>query len=182
MTGMKAVVDRLSRWINRRSVLTASAAGLAVAATAGKAEASPLDVAKAIILAWRNLDVEGVLKHVSDDIVWYSHTGAKPPFIGKAAMREFVTALGAGIKNNRWRVFSTAVAGDTVYCEGVDDFQLLDGKQITVPYLGMMKVKNGLVVEWRDYFDNGLVERMKRGEVDFKTDPIAPLINRKALF
>lgn len=168
---------------DRRTAL-AAAAGLATAAVTTQAQAatSGLDVVKAIIAAWRKLDVEGVLKHVAEDIVWYSHVGAKPPIKGKAEMRTFITALGAGITDNEWRVFNYAVSGDNVYCEGVDDFKLKDGKQITVPYLGIMTVKNGLVTEWRDYFDGGLVDRMKKGEVDFKTDPIAPLITRKAVF
>ena len=182
MSGKNTAVSRLGQWLNRRAILASSVFGITAVSLARNAEAKNIDIVKDIILAWRKLDVEGVLRHVDDNIAWYSHVGGKPPFIGKAAMREFITALGKGITDNKWRVFNYAASGDNVYCEGVDDFKLLDGKQISVPYLGIMTVRNGLVVEWRDYFDGGIVDRMKRGEVDFKSDPIAPLTARKALF
>lgn len=169
---------------DRRTVLASAAAGIAVAAAATSAEAANIDVVKAIILAWRKLDVDGVMKHVDESIVWYPHVGGKPPLAGKEAMRAFISKMREGIAENTWRVFKYAASGDDVFCEGVDDFKLKDGKQVTVPYLGLMTVKKGLVTEWRDYFDGGMTDRIKRGELDYATDPIAlsPLITRKALF
>lgn len=140
------------------------------------------EIVKDIILTWRKLDVEGVMKYISEDIVWYVHAGGRDPLVGKAAVREFVTTLGKSITDNKWRVFKMVTDGDDVYCEGVDDFKMLDGKQVTVPYLGIITVKNGLVTEWRDYFDGGMVDRMKKGEFNFATDKAAPLMNRPALF
>jgi limonene-1,2-epoxide hydrolase len=122
------------------------------------------------------------MKYISDDTVWYSHVGGKPPFKGRAAVREFITALGKGITENKWRLFKMVSSGDDVFCEGVDEFKLTDGKKIAVPYLGIMTVRAGLVVEWRDYFDGAMVDKMKKGEFDFKSDPIIPLVERKALF
>lgn len=181
-------IPRGLRWLNglmnRRNAIAAGAATLSFSMI-GSSEAKTMtntDIAKSIILAWRGLDVEKVLSYVSDDIVWHSHAGGKPPLIGKKAMREFITALGAGIAVNNWRVFAMTEAGDTVYAEGVDDFTLKNGKQIVAPYLGMMKMKNGLVVEWRDYFEGALVEKMKKGEFDFANDPAAKLWDRPALF
>ena len=171
--------------LSRRTLLAAGLAGLTAGSLIQPVEAKAMsssDVVKSIILAWRKLDVEAVLALVDDNIVWYSHAGGKAPFKGKEAMRKFIVALGSGIKENRWRVFAMAEQGDTVYCEGVDDFTLTDGKLIIVPYLGMMKVRNGLVVEWRDYFDGGLLAKMNKGEFDFANDPAVPLWNRPALF
>ncbi len=171
--------------INRREILATGTATLAAVAISTSTQAKTMkssEVAKNIILAWRKLDVEKVMSYVADDIVWYTHAGGKPPLVGKTAVREFVTTLGKGIKDNEWRVFAMTEHGDTVYCEGVDDFKLLDGKQITVPYLGMMKVRDGLVTEWRDYFDSAIVDKMKKGEFDFAKDPSAALWKRPALF
>ncbi|MDX2142086.1 MAG: nuclear transport factor 2 family protein [Rhodospirillaceae bacterium] len=178
-------VTRIGAWFNRRAALLAALTGAAAMSSPGTAlakDAESIDVVKKIILAWRKLDVEGVLSHVSEDIVWYSHVGGKAPFRGKPAMREFITALGKGITDNKWRVFHMAVKDDTVYCEGVDDFKTTDGKHIVVPYLGLMKVRRGVVTEWRDYFDGGLADRMKKGEFDFANDPVVPLLDRPALF
>jgi limonene-1,2-epoxide hydrolase len=185
MTTVSDAAQRLSNWLDRRKILSVGLAGLATLANAQTSEAKSMksiDVVKNIILAWRKLDVEGVMKYISDDTVWYSHVGGKPPFKGRAAIREFITALGKGITDNNWRVFKMVSSGEDVFCEGVDDFKLADGKKIAVPYLGIMTVRNGIVIEWRDYFDGAMVDKMKRGEFDFNADPIAPLIERKALF
>ena len=72
-----------------------------------------------------------------------------------------------------------ALVDDNIVCYS---HALTDGKLIVVPYLGMMKVRNGLVVEWRDYFDGGLLAKMNKGEFDFANDPAVPLWNRPALF
>lgn len=184
-SGFSGAAYRIGTWLNRRSVLASGVAGLAAAAAVPPAhakESGNIEIVKNIILAWRNLDVEAVLKYVADDIVWYAHVGGRDPIKGKAAMRAFITTLGAGISENTWRVFNMTASGDNVYCEGVDDFKLKDGTQVTVPYLGIIVLKNGLAVEWRDYFDGGMVDRMKKGEFDFANDGAAPLMNRLALF
>ena len=182
MAGVVTAVNRLGKWFNRRTLLGTGVAGLAAVSVAKAAEAKSIDVVKAIILAWRGLDVEGVMKYLADDIVWYSHVGGAAPLVGKAACRAFVVALGKRITDNKWRVFNMAANGNSVFCEGVDDFTATDGKQITVPYMGIMTVRNGLVVAWRDYFDGAMVDRMKRGEFDFAKDPSGPLMTRKPLF
>lgn len=185
MTTFNDATHHFGKWPNRRGLLASGVAGLTALSITQTAEAKGMksfNVVKNIILAWRKLDVEGVMQYISEDILWYSHVGGKPPMKGKAAFQEFITALGKGISDNNWRVFKMTADGDDVYCEGVDDFKLLDGKRITVPYLGVMTVRNGLVVEWRDYFDGAMVDKMKKGEFDFANDPAVALMNRKALF
>lgn len=185
MKRLSDATQRLNKWLTRRKVMATSLAGLSTLAITHTAEAknmTSIDVVKNIILAWRKLDVEGVMKYISEDTAWYSHVGGKPPFKGRTAIREFITALGKGITNNEWRIFKMGSSGNDVFCEGVDEFKLADGKKIAVPYMGIMTVRNDIVVEWRDYFDGAMVDKMKRGEFDFTADPITPLIERKALF
>src|SRR5215212_8808479 len=81
--------------MNRRRFLqTIAAASLATVATGAAAASTrkPSTRAKyeqlvALISAWRKKDVDAVLGHVTDDIVWFSHVGS-PPIVGKEAMRQ----------------------------------------------------------------------------------------------
>ena len=41
---------------------------------------------------------------------------------------------------------------DTVFVERHDQF-LVDGKWIKIPILGYLKVKNGKIILWKDYWD-----------------------------
>ena len=51
-------------------------------------------------------------------------------------------------------MLSIAAVGDTVLMERIDYLQGADGKTLlTIPLMGVMKVKDGRVYEWRDYFD-----------------------------
>jgi limonene-1,2-epoxide hydrolase len=116
-----------------------------------------------VILAWRRKDLDAMLQHIDDDIAWHSHVGS-PPLQGKPAMREFATRLTAQMQEIRWRLFEAARDGDTLHVEGVDDFVSNDGRRVVVPYAGVMRFRDGRIVEWRDYFDRALFERLKAGE------------------
>ncbi len=80
--------------MDRRLFMQASAAvpllagGAAVAATAAP---DYFAITQKMITAWRGKDLEGMLVHIDDDIVWHSHVGS-PPIVGKAAMREFASS------------------------------------------------------------------------------------------
>lgn len=166
----------------RRFVQTAAAAPLAVAAAGAVAASGKPDylaVAQAIITAWRSGDLEGMLAHIDDDIVWHSHVGS-PPFVGKPAMREFATRLMGAMHDVRWRVFDAAQHGDRLYLEGVDDFVNAEGRRVVLPYLGVLVFRGMKVSEWRDYFDRALFDRLKAGEP--LPDYLVPLTERPALF
>lgn len=168
--------------MNRRRFVKAAAAAPLVA-TAG-ASARPrkpdyLAVAKAIITSWRAGDLEGMLAHIDDDIVWHSHVGS-PPLVGKAAMKAFAGKLSAAMKDVRWRVFDAAQHHDRLYLEGVDDFVSPEGRRVVLPYLGVLVFRDMKVSEWRDYFDRALFDRLKAGEP--LPDYLRALVDRPALF
>ena len=51
-------------------------------------------------------------------------------------------------------MLSIAAIGDTVLMERIDYLKGADGKTLlTIPLMGVMKIKDGRVYEWRDYFD-----------------------------
>ena len=44
--------------------------------------AKHIDTLRAVINAWRRLDIDGVLSHVHDDLIWNNTGGLNPPLIG----------------------------------------------------------------------------------------------------
>ncbi len=51
-------------------------------------------------------------------------------------------------------LLSIAAAGEAVLTERVDHLKGADGKTLlSIPLMGIMKIRNGQVYEWRDYFD-----------------------------
>jgi limonene-1,2-epoxide hydrolase len=53
--------------------------------------------------------------------------------------------------------------GSTVLTERVDEVTA-NGIMAPVPVMGTFEVKDGRIVEWRDYFDMGLVGKLLSGE------------------
>jgi limonene-1,2-epoxide hydrolase len=169
--------------MDRRRFLEVSTAtaGLLAGASLAKAEpvSEPLQVLREVILAWRRKDLDAMLQYIDDDIVWHSHVGS-PPLLGKAAMREFATKLTTTMKEIHWRVFGAARDGDRLHVEGVDDYVAPDGRRVVIPYAGVIKVRDGRIVEWRDYFDRALFDRLKAGEP--LPEHLEAVVNRPALF
>ncbi|MNL80422.1 Epoxide hydrolase EphG [compost metagenome] len=58
-----------------------------------------------------------------------------------------------------WKTVAIAAAGEVVLTERVDDFITEDGGRISIPLMGSFRVRNGEIVEWRDYFDLGDLTR-----------------------
>jgi len=168
--------------MDRRLFMQASAAVPILAAGGAVAASATPDyfaITQKMITAWRGKDLEGMLGHIDDDIVWHSHVGS-PPIVGKAAMREFAAKLTAQMNDIKWRIFETATNGNRVFLEGVDDFVTNEGRRVVLPYAGVLAFKGERISEWRDYFDRALFDRLKAGEP--MPDYLQALADRPALF
>lgn len=153
--------------LDRRTLVAAAGALVATPALA-KETAMPrlYPVLEAIIAAWKQQDVEGVLAQVTDDIVWRNSSGYAPAIRGKAAMRAALQTMKAAIApgSNRWRIFDYAESPDRLFMEGVDEFQLTTGQHVAIPYAGSLQFRGRLVSEWREYFDGRISADMKAGK------------------
>ena len=155
----------------RQFVQGSSVAALAASTTASAASTrrsrkggASLEAVTALIADWKRKDIDAVMARITDDVVWYSHVGT-PAIRGKAAMRAFLTTMAAGITDIRWRIHHHAINGNQIFMEGVDDIVMVkDQRRVAIPYLGIMVFRDGLISEWRDYFDRGLFDRLKAGE------------------
>ena len=139
-----------------------------------------LDIFLKVIDIWSTTqDIDGVLDHLSDDIVWHYSAVTKPPKVGKAGAREFLEAFAGHVRNPRWRIFDYAERGNTLFVEGVDDFDTPDGKRIITPYMGVYEFDGDLICGWRDYFDRGVADAGAKGEA--LPDFAVALIDRSAI-
>lgn len=173
---MKAITMSL----DRRAIITAAAAAGALTAVPTLAKERPMPrlypVLQAIIAAWHKQDVEGVLVHVTDDIVWRNTSGFAPAIHGKAAMRTALQGMAPVIKTNNWRIFDYAESQDRLFMEGVDEFWLKTGEHVAIPYAGSLEFRGLLVHEWREYFDGRISAAMKAGAP--MTEEIQTMISR----
>ena len=168
--------------LDRRTLITAATAAGALAATPAFALAKETHMPRlypvldAIITAWHRQDVEGVLVHVTDDIVWRNSSGYAPAIRGKAAMRTVLETMAKVIKTNHWRIFDHAESHDRLFMEGVDEFWLTTGEHVAIPYAGSLEFRGLLVHEWREYFDGRISAAMKAGAP--LTDELKEMISR----
>lgn len=165
--------------LDRRAVVTAAAAGALVASSARSKEISMprlYPTLEAIIAAWRKQDIEGVLVHVTDDIVWRNTSGFAPAIRGKAAMRTALQGMAPVIATNNWRIFDYAESRDRLFMEGVDEFWLTTGQHVAIPYAGVLEFRGPLVHEWREYYDGRISAAMKAGAP--VTDEVKAMIAR----
>jgi limonene-1,2-epoxide hydrolase len=151
--------------MNRRqwvlaSVVAGAASGVAAA---GERRSRELRVALELINAFIVGDIDGVMNRLTPDIHWHSHVGS-PPIRGRDAMRKVIESLKTQMLDTRWRIVHHAQSGNRLLVEAVDEFRTPSGVNVALPYMGIFVFRNGLISEWRDYFDRALYDRLKSGE------------------
>jgi limonene-1,2-epoxide hydrolase len=166
--------------LDRRALMTAAVAAGALAASPALSKEPSMSrlypVLQAIIAAWHKQDVEGVLVHVTNDIIWRNSSGFAPAIRGKAAMRTALQGMAPVIQTNNWRIFDYAESQDRLFMEGVDEFWLKTGEHVAIPYAGSLQFRGPLVCEWREYFDGRISAAMKAGAP--MTDEVKEMISR----
>lgn len=138
------------------------------------------DILRQVIEAWQAKDIDAVLAHMSDDIVWHYAAPGLPPVRGKAAARKLLTNFQADMHGIEWRIFAHAETADRLFIEGVDDYTTTDGRRVAAPYAGVLDFRGELICGWRDYVDLGVLAQQKAGEglsrqvVELLDRPVAP--------
>lgn len=107
-------------------------------------------VVMAFVDAWNRLDEDRIYGLMSDDIFY--HNMPLEPVTGREAVRAHLA--GWPVDEAEWVVLNIATSGHVVLTERVDRF-VRNGRTIIVPVMGAFEVKDGLITQWRDYFDMG---------------------------
>lgn len=124
---------------------------------------SGIEVVNGIIAAWKDGDIDAVLEHLAEDVVYHYHVGSRP-LRGRDAVRRFLEKFGSGQTQIRWRILHSAQSGNRLFVEGVDDYVAEDGQHIALPYAGVFEFRDGQVAGWRDYIDGGGVAAARAGD------------------
>lgn len=117
-----------------------------------------LETAHQMVAAWNDLDADRIADLFAEDAVL--HSMMIDPIEGRENLRSHISKLLQGATDLELKLKNVAVTGDTVILERVDEFTIGD-KRGAVPVVGVLVIENGLVKEWREYYDrNQLLTEM----------------------
>lgn len=105
---------------------------------------------RAYYAAWLANDLEGVMRLCTEDVVAVNVPIG--PIAGKPAVRRFFEKFGRGMREKRYDVHRIVADEHSCLVEGVENY-VRDGKQVSLPYMSTFLFRDGLICEWRDYFD-----------------------------
>ena len=117
-----------------------------------------------MVKEWDNPDVAKISasldNHFTQDAVWHMDPISRPRN-GKEAIKK-VFNFPVNMKAKGWIIKSQVAVGDTVFNERIDKMET-DGKLTAAPVVGVFKVRDGKICEWRDYADSGT--KIKEGSL-----------------
>ena len=115
---------------------------------------------------WHAGRIEEMVGMFAPDGRFHFSATTKPPAVGYAEIRDFLTRYSGLSQVKRLRINAMAQAGDDVFYEAVEDFDLADGTRVVTPYAGVVRIRDGHFVDWRDYFDRSTIDQQSAGEAD----------------
>lgn len=119
---------------------------------------SNIEKVRTFVGRWNSGDMEAMCAMCAEDVVW--HNIPMEPFTGKAAMREAVAGFMANVEGCDWEIHEIAESGNAVLTERTDNFNLKSGTRASLRVMGTFEFDaDGLIVQWRDYFDMGQFQR-----------------------
>jgi limonene-1,2-epoxide hydrolase len=111
---------------------------------------SALDTVNAFLVAAAKRDYDTALPMLTEDVEYQNMPIAA--VTGREAVKEQLEALLAMGGDSEWKVLRELADGDVVMNERVDRFEL-NGTWAELPVMGVFVLRDGLIAEWRDYFD-----------------------------
>jgi len=112
-----------------------------------------LETVGRLIAGWEALDTAAIVACFDADGVW--HNMPYPPLEGRERIAAAVSGFLANTVACRFEIRHIAeIAPGVVVTERVDVFQNRDGSEMHLPVMGIFEVSNGLIRQWRDYFDS----------------------------
>jgi limonene-1,2-epoxide hydrolase len=112
---------------------------------------SPLDVVRQFMKHMEVLDYDAGLKLVADDCE-YTNPPPLGTVRGPAGVRAVLEPFFAPTLENEFKILREATDGGVVFLERLDRHRLAD-KWVELPVTGVLEVRGGQIVFWRDYFD-----------------------------
>lgn len=117
-------------------------------------------IVKDFIAAWNENDIDKACDMMAEDIFY--HNIPMAPVNGREAARAMLKGMGE-MEAVNWELLAIAENGDAVLTERIDGFTFKGGKKIALPLMGIFRIRNGQIAEWKDYFDLGDFQRQMAG-------------------
>jgi len=121
---------------------------------------TPQETIKKFLAHWNAKEIDAACDMLSENVDY--HNIPMEPIKGREASRGFLAAMG-DCESIDWQLHAIAANGDTVLTERTDCFNYADGRKLAIPLMGIFKVVDGEITEWRDYFDLGEFQRQMAG-------------------
>ncbi len=145
---------------NRREFLAAGGVGAALLLAAGESRAddsgaSAVEQANEKVVnefcaTWETMDIDKIMGFLDDKIVFRMIDNM--PFVeGKQAMLDAIGPFLAPRTSARFEMLRSTAIGNIVINERIDHFGKEEGPEDAFHITGVFLVKNGKIVEWRDY-------------------------------
>jgi limonene-1,2-epoxide hydrolase len=100
--------------------------------------------------AWLADDLDAVMALCTEDVVAVNVPIG--PIRGKPAVQKFFAKFQSLIRDKRYEIHRVIANEDSCVVEGVENY-VRDGRQVSLPYMSTFLFRDGLICEWRDYFD-----------------------------
>ena len=100
--------------------------------------------------AWLADDLDAVMSLCTEDVVAVNVPIG--PIAGKPAVRKFFAKFQSRIRDKHYDVHRVIADAGSCVVEGVEHY-VRDGRQVSLPYMSTFLFRDGLICEWRDYFD-----------------------------
>ncbi len=113
-------------------------------------------VVQAILDAWSAQDWDRVVSLFAPHGVL--HSVMSEPVVGRDAFAERVRVLAVGLERIQLHIKAIGAIDGRVFVERVDDFDT-NGHHGEVPVVGVLRVEDGLVTEWLEYYDRATLLR-----------------------
>jgi limonene-1,2-epoxide hydrolase len=86
------------------------------------------------------------------------HSVMSEPVVGREAFAERLRVLAIGLERIQLHIKAIGVIDGRVFVERVDDFDT-NGHHGEVPVVGILRVEDGMVTEWLEYYDRASLLR-----------------------
>ena len=120
----------------------------------GNSNTENIQLVKELVDAWNRLAWDEVFGMLADDVV--CHNIPMEKIVGRDAVRKFYESIGETTWAN-WQILTIAEDGNKVLTERLDDFTI-NGKDVSLPVMGVFEVSDGKITAWRDYFCMKMLE------------------------
>lgn len=106
---------------------------------------------KDLFLAIDRMDADGFSAFLTKECAFCF--GNAPAVYDRENIRDYVANFFSSIKGLAHRILETWEFGQTVICEGEVTYIRRDDKKITLPFVDIFRMEQGLIADYRVYMD-----------------------------